>query len=716
MKKSKLILIYIIIFVVLYSLIVLVVNNYHNNKVTEHLDRKTNNYVKNYNALYHEYKKVAEVLFITKIDRKKIKEIFKNATSSNENIKDSTRTELYNTLLNTYKLLKPYNIKQLHFHLPNNESFLRFHRPAKYGDNLTNDRETVKYVNDTKLSIDGFEEGKVFNGFRFVFPMLYNNKHIGSVEISFSSLVFAIDFMEKYKQVSHLLISKEVVDRKVFNNEKSNYILSSFDDFYVEKKLYDKIHKSNAIKKEVSLKSKEIVRKLKSDDKPYSIYDEKRNEILSFIKIQNPISKKVVAMFTIRSDAKYIENINFSFYIMLLLTFIVLASILYTIYNEYKKKREIEISLSQVKFSEMYFQAIEDASPNIIISSIGSSIDKANQSFLDFTGFDTLDEFKKEYNCICDLFIEKEGYLKKLEDSKNWFEYMKSMPNEPHKAIMLKDGKEHIFIVNANDLSIDNQSRGMATFVDITEQERIKDALHEKEEMMIAQSRHAAMGEMISMIAHQWRQPLSIISMGANNILADIELEMIEEESLKEGADEIIFQTQELSSTIEDFKNFFKPVKTIEEVFVEDIFKETFKVMGQSLENNNIEVITNFQSCKKIHTYTRELMQVFINIIKNAKEALLDNEIENKKIIIDMEDNIDFISIKISDNANGIPSDTIEKIFNPYFTTKNEQNGTGLGLYMSKTIIEKHLKGSLKVKNITNGVCFEIQLYYNVLQ
>jgi len=204
---------------VLYSLIVLVVNNYHNNKVTEHLDRKTNNYVKNYNALYHEYKKVAEVLFITKIDRKKIKEIFKNATSSNENIKDSTRTELYNTLLNTYKLLKPYNIKQLHFHLPNNESFLRFHRPAKYGDNLTNDRETVKYVNDTKLSIDGFEEGKVFNGFRFVYPLFDKEEHIGSVEISFSALAFITDFMKSYKIDSNFQIAKKVVDAKVLGGK-----------------------------------------------------------------------------------------------------------------------------------------------------------------------------------------------------------------------------------------------------------------------------------------------------------------------------------------------------------------------------------------------------------------------------------------------------------------------------------------------------------------
>ena len=195
--------------------------------------------------------------------------------------------------------------------------------------------------------------------------------------------------------------------------------------------------------------------------------------------------------------------------------------------------------------------------------------------------------------------------------------------------------------------------------MDITE-------LKQKDEILINQSRHAAMGEMISMIAHQWRQPLSVISMGANNILADIELDMVDNETLHKGAEEIIEQTGELSKTIDDFKNFFKPGKKIESILPEDIFNETFKVMGKSLENNDIEIITHYHNGKEIETYSRELMQVCINIIKNAKEVLVEKNIKKKKITVTVQSHSDNVEIIICDNAGGIPEDIIDKIFNPY--------------------------------------------------
>ena len=236
----------------------------------------------------------------------------------------------------------------------------------------------------------------------------------------------------------------------------------------------------------------------------------------------------------------------------------------------------------------------------------------------------------------------------------------------------------------------------------------------EQEEIMIAQSRHAAMGEMISMIAHQWRQPLSVIAMGANNVIADIELKMLDEKVLHDGAVEILEQTQELSKTIDDFKNFFRPIKTVENIYPEDIFYEAFKVVGKSLENHEIEVIKKFNNNTKIKTFSRELMQVLINIIKNAKEALVENEIKDKKLYIFIKDTKDLVEISICDNAGGIKPDIINKIFNPYFSTKYEKSGTGLGLYMSKTIIEKHLNGTIEVENSKGGACFKIKLPYEV--
>jgi PAS domain S-box-containing protein len=248
----------------------------------------------------------------------------------------------------------------------------------------------------------------------------------------------------------------------------------------------------------------------------------------------------------------------------------------------------------------------------------------------------------------------------------------------------------------------------MGTIQDITKEVFLKQELQDKEELMIAQSRHAAMGEMISMIAHQWRQPIAVVAMGANNILADIELDMINNDSLKENLDEIISQTEYLSQTIDDFKNFFKPDKEKDLASAKSIFDETFKIMGKMLENNEISVIQNYNSGIELYTYSKELLQVFINIIKNAKEALIEKRDTNRIIKINEFMEYDHIIIQISNNAGGIEKNIIDKIFDPYFTTK-EELGTGLGLYMSKTIIEKHLNGKLSVYNTEDGACFEMR-------
>ena len=246
--------------------------------------------------------------------------------------------------------------------------------------------------------------------------------------------------------------------------------------------------------------------------------------------------------------------------------------------------------------------------------------------------------------------------------------------------------------------------------IDVTKEKLQENELHKQEEIMIAQSRHAAMGEMISMIAHQWRQPISVIAMDANNILADIELDILEKEELLETSKDIISQTQELSKTIDDFREFFKPDKTVEDVSLRSIVDDAMSIVGKSLENNGVEVVIKLDEKIHLTTFSREVMQVLINILKNAKEAFLDVDQESQLINIESSLVGGNVRLTLCDNAGGIDLDFIDKIFNPYFTTKSEKNGTGLGLYMSKTIIEKHLHGSISVSNQNGGSCFTIVL------
>ena len=237
--------------------------------------------------------------------------------------------------------------------------------------------------------------------------------------------------------------------------------------------------------------------------------------------------------------------------------------------------------------------------------------------------------------------------------------------------------------------------------------------LKKKDELLMAQSKQAAMGEMISMIAHQWRQPISVISMAVNNIMIDMELEELKEENIKSCSRDILEETKYLSQTIDDFRDFFKPKKEKETLLVQNLFDNVYKIVGKSFENNDIELSFLGDGEQSIAVYSGELLQVFINILNNAKDALKDAQAVDKKVTISTCKKKNNIILEFCDNAGGIKEEIKGKIFEPYFSTKDEKNGTGLGLYMSKMIIEKHMLGKIWVENRGNGACFMIELPIN---
>ncbi|MEA3373236.1 MAG: response regulator, partial [Campylobacterota bacterium] len=192
---------------------------------------------------------------------------------------------------------------------------------------------------------------------------------------------------------------------------------------------------------------------------------------------------------------------------------------LYMRLNE-SEKRLIEKN-RELKFNQRYLENVFEVTPNILITTDGDDTETANSAMLEFTGFNTLEDFKREHKCICDLFLEGDGWLQPTMEGMSWLEYILSNPLKLHRVSMMHNSRQHHFVVWAKRISLDENHRSVVTFTDITELEKAHQALREKEEIMIAQSRHAAMGEMIGMIGHQWRQPITVITMGANNMLAD---------------------------------------------------------------------------------------------------------------------------------------------------------------------------------------------------
>ena len=241
-----------------------------------------------------------------------------------------------------------------------------------------------------------------------------------------------------------------------------------------------------------------------------------------------------------------------------------------------------------------------------------------------------------------------------------------------------------------------------------------------KEKLLQRQSRLAQMGEMINMIAHQWRQPLSAISSSIIGIESKISIGKFD---FSQESDREIFlkflnrklsgisdYVNTLSETIDDFRNFFKPDKKKELVSFSEPVKKALKIVESSMKTKGIKILTLFKNDDNILFYKNEMMQVILNILKNSEDNFIEKNIKNPKIKITTYFKDKNYTIRIEDNGGGIPNKILPKIFDPYFSTKNEKNGTGIGLYMSKIMVEEHHNGKLSAKNIEDGISFKIEI------
>ena len=229
-----------------------------------------------------------------------------------------------------------------------------------------------------------------------------------------------------------------------------------------------------------------------------------------------------------------------------------------------------------------------------------------------------------------------------------------------------------------------------------------------KNKLFEEQSKLAAMGEMIGNIAHQWRQPLSAITTSITGLKLKKEYDIMENDDIEKTADDIIKSANFLSKTIDDFRNFFKKDKIIEDFYIDEVIQNTYNIIKASYQNNLVEIDFEMEHIG-YRGYPTELSQVVLNILSNAKEALVARNKDDRYVHIKLKTSPDCIQISIHDNAGGVDEEIMEKIFDPYFTTKHKSMGTGLGLYMSTQIVKGSFKGNLYIQNediVYNGKSF----------
>jgi signal transduction histidine kinase len=252
---------------------------------------------------------------------------------------------------------------------------------------------------------------------------------------------------------------------------------------------------------------------------------------------------------------------------------------------------------------------------------------------------------------------------------------------------------------------------------DINERKILELEVLKQKDLFIQQSRQAAMGEMLENIAHQWRQPLSLITTAASGLKVTKNLKGVRSEDIDISMDQIIKSGMYLSQTIDDFRGFFNKEKVISSVNIKKVLENAIYFYKSQLEKEQINLVLNIDDCI-IYGYENELLQCLLNIINNAVYALSISNNKHKCIIIDVYDKKDKCVISIKDNALGIKDENLLKLFEPYFTTKQKFQGTGIGLYMTHEIITKHMLGQIEVNNVnfqyleeeSKGACFKITL------
>ncbi len=617
----------------------------------------------------------------------------------------------------------------------------------------------------------------LFNGYKEINNSFYINKQLNKIKAHNQDLNLLITNLSNfnYDKVQKTILDIDVTIKDIlikFNDKKLHKLRQSFNQ---RKEIIENLKSTNSVLSNSyrnSLKLRKEAFKYLKSIKEYQILGEVVQPVLSSVYINNIDMQDQLESLQQLQQEFYNDNIV----IELLISNVKIYKKYFYMFNDLVKKNE-KIQFNQqvdniIRYYEIYNKDIlyrasliigifvlllvlflitmlilssklddkikdvqklnEDLDKYVIVSktNLHGVITYASEAFCNISGYNKDELIGNPHNIVRHPDMEKQDFSNMwnvISNNDTWKGEVKNLK---------KDGG--YYWVNAVISPIYNQKNikiGYSSIrQDITDSKKIKelnktlndkvklaiDETKQKEKLLQQQSRLAQMGEMISMIAHQWRQPLGAISTTTIGIETKLILKKFD---LSNEDDRDKFQNflsiklkdingfvQSLSTTIDDFRNFFKPEKDKEIVSLVEPINRALKIVETSMSSKGINISCNFNNDEKLLIYQNEVMQVILNILKNSEDNFIEKKIINPQIkITTLKSNNNYI-IDIYDNGGGIAEDILPKIFDPYFSTKDEKNGTGLGLYMSKIIIEEHNSGKLIVENIDDGICFKIIL------
>ena len=384
------------------------------------------------------------------------------------------------------------------------------------------------------------------------------------------------------------------------------------------------------------------------------------------------------------------QNIDYKYLLQIVLVLLVVG--VFLVYRQHQVKlHHEEIGLKNLKFKKMLNSTME----GITLIENGIIID-INEAGLNLYGIENKDEIigLKAFDMIADESLELAIQKASLG------EY------EPYELFLLRyDGSKYPALMQASEYTTKDSSIRIITVIDLT-------VIKEKEKLLSHSGKMAQMGEMIGNIAHQWRQPLSVITTAATGVQIKKEYNILSDKELNNYLESIITNANHLSDTIDIFRNFIKEKVELKGVFIQDRIDNALGIIEARIVSKHVELINtiDYENKLRVVIVVGELSQVIINIINNAIDVLVEKDIKKRWIKIDLTNNDKTVLITIEDNAGGIPEDVLPKIFEPYFTTKHQSIGTGIGLYMSYDIIVNHMHGNLYAKNTEDGAKFFLEI------
>ena len=549
----------------------------------------------------------------------------------------------------------------------------------KKGDNLFFRKDLKNFVEDKKVSTS-ISVGLYSMTIKARAPIIdEENNFLGALEIISQFNSIANDLKEnkidsviiadkKYNEIIQLPFSKIFIDDYYVANVNVNKELIT----YLQRNKIEKYLKIN----NYIIENNYLISKFDL----YNNKNERLGYILNFVKL-NDIDIRIVESFKI-------QTIMISAIVLIIMLFLFLIY-LYTSY------------LRLLKIQENKKEAILNSQENIIVITLGNEIIDANQRLYDFfTNTKDLESFKKTYKCICSTFIDMQDdiyIIEKYYNGKNWAEHILTNPDKNFR-VAIKNMQDKIRHFSIKCSIVKNEEFIIATFTDITQEIEQIEANKEKDRILFQQSKIAAITDTLKNIAHQWRQPLSVISTITSGMKLQKELNILDDNEFNLSCDGIINNTNKLSTTIDNFTNFFNTDNNSTKFSLIEALENTKKFMDSILEKNSIECQFIYDSDIILNCNKNDFSQAILNILDNSVHALITIEnIEDRFIFIEFKNNI----LQIKDSGNGIDKNIISKILEPYFTTKHQAFGIGLGLYIVNEFFVQNLGYKIDIQNVT---------------